>query len=121
MSSINLKTVLNQNPYMLTGYTRGSTIHQNLDLQRGALARAGCDKIFEEKKSGKAGTKRPEFEAALAYLRPEDVLVVWSRRPQPQWHQVSEPHRTLRQRNRLWSLCFADGRRHGRVFPRPQP
>ena len=33
--------------------------------------------LFEEKKSGKAGTKRPEFEAALAYLRPEDVLVVW--------------------------------------------
>jgi len=62
---------------MLIGYTRVSTLHQNLDLQRDALTRAGCEKIFEEKKSGKAGTKRPEFEAALAYLRPEDVLVVW--------------------------------------------
>ena len=62
---------------MLIGYARVSTIDQNLDLQRDAIRRAGCEKIFEEKKSGKAGTKRPEFEAALAYLRPEDVLVVW--------------------------------------------
>lgn len=62
---------------MLIGYARVSTLDQNLDLQRDALQRAGCEKIFEEKKSGKAGTKRPEFEAALAYLRSEDVLVVW--------------------------------------------
>ncbi|KNY19581.1 recombinase family protein [Methylobacterium sp. ARG-1] len=62
---------------MLVGYARVSTLDQNLDLQRDALLKAGCEKIFEEKKSGKAGTKRPEFEAALAYLRPIDVLVVW--------------------------------------------
>ena len=43
---------------------------QNLDLQRDALKKAGCTKIFEEKESGRAGTKRPAFEAALAYLRP---------------------------------------------------
>lgn len=58
-------------------YARVSTADQNLDMQRDALTRAGCEKIFEEKKSGKAGSKRPELEAALAYLRPEDVLVVW--------------------------------------------
>ena len=62
---------------MLIGYARVSTLDQNLDLQRDALTKAGCERLFEEKKSGKAGTKRPEFEAALAYLRPEDVLVVW--------------------------------------------
>lgn len=62
---------------MLIGYARVSTQDQNLDLQRDALTRAGCEKIFEEKKSGKAGTKRPALESALAYLRPEDVLVVW--------------------------------------------
>lgn len=62
---------------MLVGYARVSTQDQNLDLQRDALTRAGCTRIFEEKKSGKAGTKRPEFEAALSFLRPEDVLVVW--------------------------------------------
>src|SRR5215210_8426258 len=62
---------------MLIGYARVSTEDQNLDLQRDALRKAGCTKIFEEKESGRAGTKRPAFEAALAYLRPEDQLVVW--------------------------------------------
>lgn len=62
---------------MLVGYARVSTVDQNLDLQRDALARAGCERVFEEKKSGKAGTKRPAFDEALAYLRPEDILVVW--------------------------------------------
>lgn len=62
---------------MLVGYARVSTLDQNLDLQRDALERAGCERTFEEKKSGKAGTKRPAFEEALAFLRPEDVLVVW--------------------------------------------
>ena len=62
---------------MLIGYARVSTEDQNLDLQRNALRKAGCQKIFEEKESGRVGTKRPAFEAALAYLRPEDQLVVW--------------------------------------------
>lgn len=56
---------------------RSATQNQNLDLQLDALTKAGCERMFEEKKSGKAGTKRPEFESALAYLRPTDVLVVW--------------------------------------------
>src|SRR3954464_9344080 len=62
---------------MLISYARVSTEDQNLDLQRDALKRVGCEKIFEEKESGRAGTKRLAFEAALAYLRPEDQLVVW--------------------------------------------
>ena len=62
---------------MNIGYARVSTVDQNLDLQRDALAKAGCERVFEEKKSGKAGTRRPEFEAALAFLRPDDVLIVW--------------------------------------------
>jgi DNA invertase Pin-like site-specific DNA recombinase len=62
---------------MLIGYARVSTLDQNLDLQRDALLKAGCEKIFEEKKSGRAGTMRPEFEAALSYLRSDDVLIVW--------------------------------------------
>ena len=62
---------------MLIGYARVSTLDQHLDLQRDALLKEGCERIFEEKRSGKAGTRRPEFEAALAFLRPEDVLVVW--------------------------------------------
>ena len=62
---------------MLIGYARVSTEDQNLDLQRDALKAAGCQRIFEEKRFDKAGSKRLEFEAALAYLRPEDQLVVW--------------------------------------------
>lgn len=62
---------------MLIGYARVSTEDQNLDLQRDALQRAGCERIFEEKMSGRVGTKRPELDAALAFLRPEDQLVVW--------------------------------------------
>ncbi len=58
------------------GYARVSTDDQNLDLQRDALSRSGCERIFEEKESGRAGTKRPALEAAIAYLRPEDQLVV---------------------------------------------
>ena len=62
---------------MLIGYARVSTDDQNLDLQRDALQRAGCARVFEEKESGRAGTKRPALETALAFLRPEDQLVVW--------------------------------------------
>lgn len=76
-NSIDRKRVFKQNLNMLIGYARVSTLDQNLDLQRDALKRAGCDKIYEEKKSGKAGTIRPELESALAYLRPDDILVVW--------------------------------------------
>ena len=62
---------------MLIGYARVSTEDQKLDPQRDALHRAGCERIFEEKMSGRAGTKRQAFEAALAFLRPDDQLVVW--------------------------------------------
>lgn len=62
---------------MLIGYVRVSTEDQNLDLQRDALKAAGCTRIFEEKESGRAGTKRPALEAALDFLRAEDQLVVW--------------------------------------------
>ena len=62
---------------MLIGYARVSTDDQNLDLQRDVLQRAGCHRVFEEKESGRAGTKRPALESALAFLRPEDQLVVW--------------------------------------------
>ncbi len=62
---------------MLIGYARVSTEDQNLDLQRDALKAAGCSRIFEEKESGRAGTKRPALEAALDFLRSEDQLVVW--------------------------------------------
>src|SRR3954453_19940284 len=79
---------------MLIGYARVSTEDQNLDLQHDALRKAGCTKIFEEKESGRAGTKRPAFEAALAYLRPEDQLVVWKmdRLGRSLWEMLNTAH-----------------------------
>ena len=38
---------------------------------------AGCIRIFEEKESGRAGTKRPALDAALNFLRTKDQLLVW--------------------------------------------
>src|SRR5215217_1833029 len=40
-------------------------------------SRSGPRQKFHAFALGRAGTKRPAFEAALAYLRPEDQLVVW--------------------------------------------
>jgi DNA invertase Pin-like site-specific DNA recombinase len=61
---------------MLIGYARVSTSDQETELQRVALAGAGCTQIFEEKASG-AQRDRPELIAALRYARAGDTLVVW--------------------------------------------
>ncbi|HQO30423.1 MAG TPA: recombinase family protein [Accumulibacter sp.] len=61
---------------MLIGYARVSTQDQNLELQRDALNKAGCKKIFEDKISG-ARADRPGLVMALEILREEDTLVVW--------------------------------------------
>lgn len=61
---------------MKIGYARVSTEDQLLDLQIEALRRAGCERIFEEKRSGSL-TRRPALHGALSALREGDVLVVW--------------------------------------------
>src|ERR1700736_1530624 len=61
---------------MLIGYARVSTDEQNLSLQRDALNKAGCKRIFTDKASG-APTKRPGLADALSHLRKGDSLVVW--------------------------------------------
>jgi DNA invertase Pin-like site-specific DNA recombinase len=60
----------------LIGYARVSTDDQDAQLQHDALNAAGCARIFTDKASGK-NIDRPEFAAALDYLRPGDTLVVW--------------------------------------------
>lgn len=58
------------------GYARVSTDDQNLDLQRDALAKAGCATIYEEKFSGRSAD-RPELALCRKALRAGDTLVVW--------------------------------------------
>lgn len=61
----------------LIGYARVSTEEQNLDLQRNALQKAGCEMIFEDDGFSAIHTKRPSFSAALDAMNRGDVLVVW--------------------------------------------
>jgi DNA invertase Pin-like site-specific DNA recombinase len=67
-------------PHMLVGYMRVSSDsdRQTTDLQRDALLVAGVDErhLFEDRASG-AEDDRPGLIAALAFVRPGDVLIVW--------------------------------------------
>ena len=71
--------LLTAEPAVLTeiriGYARVSTGCQNLERQLDALTKAGCRRIFAEKKSGK-NADRPELVAALEFMRLGDTLVV---------------------------------------------
>jgi DNA invertase Pin-like site-specific DNA recombinase len=61
---------------MLIGYARVSTSDQTLDLQKDALEKAGCDKIFADTASG-AKAERIGLDEAINYVRAGDTLVVW--------------------------------------------
>jgi DNA invertase Pin-like site-specific DNA recombinase len=61
---------------MTIGYARVSTQEQTLDLQKDALLKAGCDRVFEDTMSG-AKAERPGLQEALDFIREGDVLVVW--------------------------------------------
>ncbi len=61
---------------MLIGYARVSTQDQTLNLQKDALEKIGCAKIFTDVISG-ATTERQGLDEALAYVREGDTLVVW--------------------------------------------
>jgi DNA invertase Pin-like site-specific DNA recombinase len=61
----------------LIGYARVSTDEQNLDLQRDALKKAGCVRIFEDEGTSAVARVRPGFTLAMEMLCPGDVFVVW--------------------------------------------
>jgi DNA invertase Pin-like site-specific DNA recombinase len=61
---------------MLIGYARVSTQDQTLNLQKDALEKIGCSKIFTDTSSG-AKAERKGLEEALEYVREGDTLVVW--------------------------------------------
>lgn len=58
------------------GYARVSSAGQALDIQLAKLQKAGCAKVYREKRSGRQADNRPELQAALEYVREGDVLVV---------------------------------------------
>lgn len=60
---------------MLVGYARVSSDDQNLDRQLEEFKRAGVEKIFVEKKSGKNISDRTEFNKMLSFVREGDTLV----------------------------------------------
>jgi DNA invertase Pin-like site-specific DNA recombinase len=61
----------------LIGYARISTVDQSVDLQRDALEKAGCLRIFEDHGVSGALASRPQLDRALDHLRPGDLFVVW--------------------------------------------
>ena len=61
---------------MNIGYARVSTQDQTLALQKDALEKIGCKKIFTDTASG-AKQERKGLDEVLEYVREGDTLVVW--------------------------------------------
>ena len=61
---------------MLVGYARVSTSEQCLDMQKDALLKAGCEKIFTDIISG-SKSEREGLGEAMQFIRQGDTLVVW--------------------------------------------
>ena len=61
---------------MLIGYARVSTADQTLDLQKDALEKQGCTRIFTDTASG-AKAERTGLDQAFSHVRAGDTLVVW--------------------------------------------
>jgi len=65
----------NHSSLRLIGYARVSTEAQDLAYQINRLTKAGCTRIFHEKRSGKSRSDRPELEALLGSLQAGDVML----------------------------------------------
>lgn len=61
---------------MIIGYARVSTFDQNTALQLDALAKEGCERVYQESASG-ASRERLELNHCLDNLRKGDTLIVW--------------------------------------------
>lgn len=61
---------------MKIGYARVGFAEENLDLQIGAIKKAGCETIYQEYITGKK-SGRPELQKMLNQLRAGDQVVVW--------------------------------------------
>jgi DNA invertase Pin-like site-specific DNA recombinase len=61
---------------MFIGYARGTPYDNTISLQKDALTKAGCGRIYTDALSD-AKAQRKELEKALSPLRPGDMFVVW--------------------------------------------
>jgi DNA invertase Pin-like site-specific DNA recombinase len=61
---------------MRYGYARVSSNTQDYTAQVDALKAAGCERIFNEKASGKSTNGRREFDKLMRALHPADVVTV---------------------------------------------
>ena len=57
------------------GYVRVSSTGQSLEVQLEKLNQSKCDRIYQEKRSGRTAD-RPEFQACMNYLREGDTLII---------------------------------------------
>lgn len=60
---------------MIIGYSRVSTLEQNLNRQLDVLKEYGCDRVYQEKISG-TKKERPELTRMLDALREGDTVIV---------------------------------------------
>ncbi len=61
---------------MKIGYARVSTKDQSLNLQKDALEKAGCKKIYSEQVSG-AKIEREKLNEMIKQVRKGDIIIVW--------------------------------------------
>lgn len=61
---------------MKIGYARVSTKDQNLNLQKDALKKVGCKKIYSEQVSG-AKIERKQLDEMIKQVRKGDIIIVW--------------------------------------------
>ena len=60
---------------MKIGYAQVNTDEQPVCTQLDALKAGGCERIYQEKSSGKS-KQRPELERLIDPLRPDDIAMV---------------------------------------------
>lgn len=60
----------------MVGYGRVSSVGQSLEVQVEQLRQAGCQRVYEEKKSGRTTEGRDKLAEAIRYVREGDVFCV---------------------------------------------
>ena len=101
---------------MRIGYARVSTDDQSLDLQLDALAKAGCNRIYQDHGVSGMEAERSGLSEALLALGPGDTLVVWrlDRLGRSVYDLIDTLHWMQAREVAFFSIC--DGLNTGSVF-----